>query len=89
MDLPITWAIALIVKRKYLQYNKQIVKCNSQLQIRIEELNIQVSQQTVENFTLQAKVISLERQLKQEKEYKSRYDKKALLEADVAVSRYT
>ncbi|KAG9019169.1 Phosphotransferase enzyme [Tulasnella sp. 427] len=55
------------VKRKYLQYNKQIIKENSNLRVQVEELKAQISQLYVENLALGRSNIALEKELKREK----------------------
>ncbi|KAG9011165.1 hypothetical protein FRB94_009091 [Tulasnella sp. JGI-2019a] len=55
------------LKRKYLQYNKQIIKENSQLRVQVEELKSQLSQLYADNLTLSRSNISLEKALKRER----------------------
>ncbi|KAG9051126.1 hypothetical protein FS837_011972 [Tulasnella sp. UAMH 9824] len=55
------------VKRKYLQYNKQIIKENSNLRVQVEEMKAQISQLYVENLALGRSNIALEKELKREK----------------------
>lgn len=75
------------VKRKYLQYNKQIIKENSNLRVQVEELKSQISQLYVENLALGRSNIALEKQLKREKaRRKSGGDPKTIKETDKLVS---
>ncbi|KAG8858556.1 hypothetical protein FRB96_005228 [Tulasnella sp. 330] len=55
------------LKRKYLQYNKQIIKENSQLRVTVEELKSQLSQLYADNLNLSRSNIALEKQLKRER----------------------
>ncbi|KAG8928911.1 hypothetical protein FRC01_005193 [Tulasnella sp. 417] len=55
------------LKRKYLQYNKQIIKENSNLRVQVEEMKAQISQLYVENLALGRSNIALEKELKREK----------------------
>ncbi|KAG8954747.1 hypothetical protein FRC04_011180 [Tulasnella sp. 424] len=71
------------VKRKYLQYNKQIIKENSNLRVQVEELKSQISQLYVENLALGRSNIALEKQLKREKaRRKSGGDPKTINDTD-------
>ncbi|KAG8929702.1 hypothetical protein FRC02_005214 [Tulasnella sp. 418] len=74
-------------KRKYLQVNKHIVKINSQLQVKIEELNDKIAQLTTENLTIRATAIALTQQLAKERD-KNRHsvDKSAIAAADNAAA---
>lgn len=81
-------ACLLTVKRKYLQYNKQIIKDNSQLRVTVEELKSQLSQLHADNLVLGRSNIALESQLKRERAANKKRggNGNAVQQADAAVS---
>lgn len=74
------------MKRKYLQYNRVIIKENSQLRVQAEELKAQLSQLFAENLELGRANIALQKELSQERAAnKRRGNGKAAQQADAAV----
>lgn len=75
------------MKRKYLTYNKQIIKENSQLRVQVEELKGQISQLYVENLALGKSNIALDKELRKEKAAKKGFGNvKSIHETDAMVS---
>ncbi|KXN83409.1 hypothetical protein AN958_01458 [Leucoagaricus sp. SymC.cos] len=73
------------LKKKFLLANKHITKLNSTLSVRIEELNAEITILQVENLRLRQSEISLQVELKRERE-KSR---KVMADAEAAALHLT
>ncbi|KAG8898272.1 hypothetical protein FRB99_007555 [Tulasnella sp. 403] len=74
------------LKRKYLQYNKAIIKENSQLRVQIEELKGQISQLYAENLALGKSNIALEKELKHERANKRGAERNTIQAADAVAA---